>query len=53
MFSEDLRIATKSRDEAYARAIHTGNELDWSQFKTLRNEVVKAIRKKKKLTTRT
>jgi hypothetical protein len=45
---DDIRLATNTRDEAYARAICTGNEQDWLQFKTERNAVVKIIRTKKK-----
>lgn len=47
-YSDDIRIATNTRDEAYARAVSTRNEQDWSQFKIERNAVVKIIRKKKK-----
>jgi len=47
-YSDDIRLATNTRDEAYARAVHTGNEQDWLQFKMERNAVVKIIRKKKK-----
>lgn len=47
-FSDDIRIATRKRDEAYERAKYTCNEQDWLQFKRDRNAVVKIIKKKKK-----
>lgn len=47
-YTDDIRMATKTRDEAYAKAIYTGEEQDWLHFKTKRNIVVKIIRKKKK-----
>lgn len=47
-YCDDIRVATRSRDEAYRTAVHTGAEQDWLQFKTERNAVVKLIRMKKK-----
>lgn len=47
-YSEDIRIATKKRDDAYVTALYTKDEQDWTQFKIERNMMVKIIRKKKK-----
>lgn len=47
-YTDDIRVATKKRDEAYNKAMRTSNEQDWLQFKTVRNAVVTLIRRKKK-----
>lgn len=40
-YSDVIRIATKKKDEAYIRAMHTYTDEDWLQFKLERNVVVK------------
>lgn len=47
-YSDKIKVATKKRDEAYVRAIHTCIERDWLWFKLERNIAVKLIRSKKK-----
>ncbi|XP_025156900.1 uncharacterized protein LOC112589101 [Harpegnathos saltator] len=47
-FSDEIRVATTRRDEAYCKAIYTNAEHDWLQFKIERNVVVKLIKVKKK-----
>jgi len=48
-YSDDIRVATKRRDEAYIKAMQTRVDEDWLQFKLERNMVIKLIRKEKKL----
>lgn len=47
-YSEEIRIATKKRDESYTTALNTNTEQAWLQFKFERNMVVKLIRRKRK-----
>lgn len=47
-FSDEIRKASMNRDRAYKKAVHTGIERDWIQFKMERNAVVKLIKNKKK-----
>lgn len=47
-FSEEIREASMSRDNAYKKAVHTGIKWDWIQFKLKRNAVVKLIKNKKR-----
>jgi len=48
-YSDDLRVTTKGRDEAYIKAMQTCIDEDWLQFKFERNMAVKLIRKENKL----
>lgn len=47
-FTDEIRVATEARDEAYCRAVDTKAEQDWVDYKNERNAVVKLIREKKK-----
>lgn len=42
-YTDEIRVLAKKRDEACIRAMYTGNEQDWIQFKVERNAVVTLI----------
>lgn len=47
-FTDDIERAAIARDRAYEKAVYTGSEQDWQQYKIERNAVVKLIKYKKK-----
>lgn len=49
-FSNEIKEAANTRDEAYKKALYDNTEESWLQFKIKRNVVVKLLRRKRKNT---
>ena len=47
-WTNEIKLEIKNRDTKYKRAIITGTEEDWNEFKKTRNNVVTLIRNQKK-----